>query len=225
MLEPLTQAPPIPREAPFIWVTLITPLLAGSNNCQWAAWFQANYSFEKPAPDLNEWKINHGRLLDSRVEELEAEGHKVYIEGENQFTIRGQDKRTKVTGKADIVAVMDGSITVEDCKTGKKRDSDLMQVLTYMLLLPAPGGAPHCKGKKLEGRLVYSTEVIDIPSSMLDGDFKSSFKEITRVVSASEPARKVPSLRECRFCKVPSAYCSERVETKPDEELEDHDLF
>jgi CRISPR/Cas system-associated exonuclease Cas4 (RecB family) len=220
-LPPATQ-----REAPYIWVTWLTSLLAGSSYCQWAAWFQANYTFEKPESDFSEWRIRHGRLLNRRVQALESEGYEVYIEDENKFTITGQDKTTKVAGKADIVAIKDDRIIVEDCKTGQKRDADLMQILAYMLLLPAPGGAPHCRGKKLEGRLVYGEEIIDVPFLMLDEEFQIAFREIVRAVSRSEPARKVPSKKECQYCKISNDYCLERIEDQaPNNEDLEHDLF
>jgi len=227
MLEQHSEPSPFltQREAPYVWVTWLTPLLAGSSNCQWAAWFQANYSFEKPLSDFSDWRVKHGRLVSRRVKELEAEGYKVYVEGENKFTITGKDDIVRVAGQADIVALKEDLIIVEDCKTGKKRDSDVMQVLSYMLLLSAPGGASHCKGKKLEGRLIYGEEIMDIPHAMMDQEFKESFRDMVGLISSSEPARKVPSVRECRFCKISSTYCPERVDTTGETELEDHDLF
>lgn len=156
---------------------------------------------------------------------MEEQGYDVYIEDENQFTVIGRDGVSKVSGKADIVAIKRNQIIVEDCKTGQKRDADVMQVLAYMLLLPAPGGVPHCKGKKLEGRLIYGEEIIDIPSELLDQDFKESFREIVHLVSASTQARKVPSFKECQFCKISSAYCPERIEVQEQDDQEEHDLF
>ncbi len=220
-----TPFPPKKKEAPYIWVTWLTPLLAGSSFCQWAAWFQSNYTFEKPQPDLSDWTVKHGRLLNKRVQKLEDEGYKVYIEDENKFTLTGQDGFTKVAGKADIVAIKGNQIIVEDCKTGQKRNSDVMQVLVYMLLLSAPGGVSHCKGKKLDGRLIYGEEIIDIPSETLDQVFKDSFRETVHLVSASIAPRKVPSFKECQYCKISSQYCPERILFQEQSNQEEHDLF
>lgn len=213
------------RNTPYIWVTWLSSLMTGESNCMWATWFQANYKFDKSSGDLNNWKIKHTRLLNKRIGKLEAEGFKVYVEDENKFTITGKNGITKVAGKADIVAIKGKQIIVEDCKTGKKKNSDLTQVLIYMMLLPAPGGAPHCRGKKLEGRLVYSDESMDIPSSMIDQDFKGSFRELVYTVSNRQPARKVPSPRECKFCKIPKDICTERAKAQPTNVYEQHDLF
>lgn len=220
--------PAVKRDSPYIWVTWLTPLLAGSSYCQWAAWFQANFKFEKQDSDMSEWRIKHGRLLNRRVQTLEAEGYTVYIEDENKFAIQSRDKSVKVAGKADIVAIKGDYVVVEDCKTGKKKDADLMQVLSYMMLLPLSGGPPHCRKRVFQGRLVYGEEIIDIPSSMVDEDFKASFRETVGFVGAAQPARRVPSESECRYCKVSKAYCAERIElvaTDDDNEDEEHDLF
>ncbi len=223
-----TIAPPVLKDAPYIWVTWLAPLLAGNKHCQWATWFQANYKFQKE-PDsgfLEGWAANHEALLQDRADYLESKGYKVFLEEENLFKIKGSDKRTIISGKADIVAVKGDEIIVEDCKTGKKKDSDPAQVLLYMLLLPAPGGPKHCYKKQLSGRLVYQDELIDIPSDLLDNEFKDNFRNLVCRVSSKEPARKAPSLRECRYCKISNSYCNERkdIESTSDDK-EEHNLF
>ena len=211
------------KDIPYIWVTWLTPLLAGASFCQWSAWFQANYKFEKPDADFNEWSVKHGRLLNNRIRALEAEGYKVYVEDENKFTIVGHQGKTKVGGKADIVAIKNGHVIVEDCKTGRKKDSDVMQVLAYMLLLPRGGGPLHCRGKQIEGRLVYGEELIDISAEMLTEDFKKSFRELVHTASVSTEARKVPSERECKYCKISNIYCPEKLEKQNFNEPEEYD--
>lgn len=225
----LTQSnPPIPKKAPYIWVTWLPALIDGANHCEWAAWFQANYKFDK-ARDENffaDWNMKHNSLLRERSEQLEAEGYDVYIEDANYFQILGSDKRTIIAGKPDIVAVKGDEVVVEDCKTGKQRSYDHIQVLLYMLLLPAPGGPEYCSKKKIEGRLVYNGEIIDVPSDLLTGEFKKAFKDIAHMASCKEPSRKVPSVRECRFCSISSEYCSDRMESRPTPNTEEeHDLF
>ena len=215
----------IKKTEPYIWTTWLSPLLAGDTHCEWAAWFQSNYKFEKEQSYFNDWIVQHERLLDRRVQELESEGFTVYIEDENKFTITGRDKITKVAGKADIVAIKGNQAIVEDCKTGKRRNSDVMQVLIYMLLLPAPGGPKHCKGLNFDGRLVYNDCVMDIDSLMLDEAFKADFRRLVSAISNSEPGRKAPSLRECRYCKISSNYCPEKFEEEANEDFEEHDIF
>lgn len=227
MSSPSSASPAIRKDSTYIWVTWLTSLLAGSSSCQWAAWFQANHKFDKQESDMSEYRIKHGRLLDRRVEELKAEGYKVYVEDENSFKIVGQDNKTAtVAGKADIVAIKGEQVIVEDCKTGKKKDADLIQVLAYMMLLPLRGGPSHCRGKTLRGRLIYGEEIIDVPSSLLDQDFKDSFRKMVEISSGKQTARKSPSERECKYCKISRDYCPERVEPMEySEEEADHGLF
>ena len=224
-----TPNPPIKRDAPYIWATWLSPLLGGSHHCRWAVWFQANYKFDKSSDNENDflaqWKSKHEELLHSRADHLEAQGYTVYLEDENLFRIEGNDKKTIVSGKPDIVAIRGEEIIVEDCKTGRKQDSHPQQVLLYMLLLPLSGGASHCKGKKLSGRLVYLDEVIDIPANLITDDFKQSFKSLVHTVSAENPARIVPSTHECRYCKVPHVHCDKRKTSDEECDGEDHDLF
>lgn len=222
LLSPATE-----KDAPYIWVTWIAPLLDGSKQCQWAGWFQANYKFEKKTDQtfLEDWSVKHQRLLNRRVMQLEAEGYTVYVEDDNYFTILGQDKVTKIAGKADIVAIKGNQVIVEDCKTGKKRNYDPFQVLLYMLLLPLHGGPPHCRSKRMDGRLIYGEEIIDISHSLLTQEIKEAFRDLMKILISATPARKVPSWRECRYCKIQSGYCNERMDAERDAEEGQHDLF
>jgi len=222
-----TIAPPVLKNAPYIWVTWLAPLLTGSSHCQWAAWFQSNYKFVKETDDsfLANWTANHEALLQDRADYLEEQGYEVFLEGANSFQIKGSDGRTLISGKADIVAIKGDEVIVEDCKTGRKKDSDPAQVLLYMLLLPAPGGPVHCRKKKMSGRLVYQDEIFDIENDALDSEFKDNFRNLVHRISAKEPARKAPSLAECIFCKVSALYCAERQNTPNTSEDEEHDLF
>jgi PD-(D/E)XK nuclease superfamily len=222
-------SPPTPNTSPYIWVTWLAPLLSGSHHCQWSAWFKANFKFDKDSDDsfLADWNMKHNALLNQRAKHLEDQGYQVFVEDENYFQILSKDKKTVISGKADIVAIKGSEVIVEDCKTGRKRDFDPMQVLLYMILLPAPGGPDHCRKKDIEGRLIYGDEMIDVPSALLTKDFKDAFRQLVGVVSKAEPARKVPSQRECRFCKISSVYCPERIniQSQSGKDDEEHDIF
>jgi hypothetical protein len=73
--------------------------------------------------------------------------------------------------------------------------------------------------------LIYGDEIMDITSEMLDQDFKDSFREIVHQVSSCEAPRKVPSLRECQYCKINSEYCSQRIELQQVDDDTKHDIF
>ncbi len=202
------------RREPYLWVTWITKLLAGEQNCEWATWFKAHFSdFEKQArsTDLATWTAQHNAMTRKRADELRAEGYRVYVEDQNKFTFRGQ--AATLQGKPDIVAVStthdpgQEDVLVVDCKSGKKRDSDRLQVLIYMMVLPYTHEA--CKDKIVRGELEYSDDRIRIdvlPASVRE----LIISTIKRVAGADQLAR-VPSFSECRFCDLTSVDCSARV--------------
>lgn len=199
--------------------------MADEIQCHWAIWFRTHYKYEKLSSsfDSAKWNANHQALLRSRVFDLEAKGHTVYLEGENWFEITGKSFPIKVSGKPDIVAISNNQGFVEDCKTGRKKNSDFYQVLIYLLMLPFTH--PVCRGLNMVGRLIYPTEVIEIETDQVNEAFKVQFREAIALLSSVTPIRKVPSYQECRYCDISAQYCSERVDVKPDQYLENHNLF
>lgn len=154
---------------------------------------------------------------------LEAEGYATFVEGENWFEVPGRQHPIKVSGKPDLVAIRGDDAWVEDCKTGKPKDADLYQMLLYMLLVPL--GVKQCQGRQLEGRLVYSDRMIDVPTNQVSTEFKAQLREAIALLSSEAPARKIPSYQECRFCDIPAWCCSERIDNPPEQNLDNHDLF
>lgn len=214
-----------PKSFPSIWVTWLARLMANEIQCHWAIWFRTHYKYEKrsSAFDSAKWNANHQALLRSRVSGLEIEGYTVSLEGENWFEVAGRSFPVKVSGKPDVVAIADQQGFVEDCKTGRKKNSDLYQVLIYLLLLPV--SQPRCRGLRLAGRLVYPTEVIEIQPDQVDEEFKAHFREAIAVLSSGIPARKVASFQECRFCDISCQYCPERIDSQPEQTQSEHELF
>lgn len=211
------------RSNPFIWISWLSKLMAGEKQCQWACWFRSHYRWDKlpSGCDLAKWTAEHAQLLRSRRTALEAQGFTVYTEEQNSFTLMGKTG-IEVSGKPDIVAIRGQETYVEDCKTGTPRHSDHFQVLVYMLSLPSVDGP--CKGRRIEGRIVYSNTVADVPSSKIDGHLKELFRKTVSTIGGQEPARKVPSWGECRYCDISKADCPERIEIGR-RITDDHDLF
>lgn len=213
------------KHPPSIWVSWLSKLMTNETQCQWSTWFRTHHKYEKLNRnfDAAKWSASHSALLNRRASELEATGYTVYIEGENWFEVTGRSYPVKVSGKPDLLAFKDNQAFVEDCKTGRKKNSDLYQVLLYMLLLPV--SLQRCREFRLEGRLVYPDGVMDIHSSQVTESFKEQLQAAIVLLSNSRPARKVPSFQECRYCDISSKYCTERVESSSSETLADHDLF
>jgi hypothetical protein len=202
------------RPHPFIWVTWLSKLMAGEKQCEWACWFRSHYQWDKlpSGADLARWTADHAALLRARRLQLEADGFVVYAEEQNSFTLTGKTG-IEVSGKPDIVAIRGSEAYVEDCKTGTPRHSDHLQVLVYMLSLPHVEGP--CKGRRLEGRIVYKNMVVDVPSSKIDNGLKELFRKTVLTIGGQEPAKRVPSWSECRFCDISKADCPERIEIRP----------
>jgi len=213
------------RSDPYIWVTWLTRLLAGESQCEWSAWFRAHHRDYDKVPsdfDLATWTMDHSELVAARREQLKQDGYQVYVEDENAFRRVGKTGIV-VSGKPDILALRDGEGVIEDCKTGRPRASDPLQVLVYLLLLPIRN--PRCEGVRLAGRVVYKTGSVDVPSSALDEKFRERFVELVRRVGGDSPLAKAPSWSECRWCDIAASVCLCRVTQPPESAEAETDLF
>jgi len=112
---------------------------------------------------------------------------------------------------------------IEDCKTGRPRTSDQLQVLVYMLLLPIRN--PRCENITLSGRVVYKTNSVDIPASGLDDTFQGRFVEMVHKVGGDKPLPKLPAWTECRWCDIGPSDCLYRVSEPPESAEAKTDLF
>ena len=147
------------------------------------------------------------------VTSLEAAGHTVSTERENQFKPQG-DSGALVSGQADLVTVApEGQAMVYDVKTGSQRDSDVAQVMIYMYALPLVTGSPW-EGKSLDGRLVYGDGMEKyIPAFAATADFRDGLHDLIRRIVSDKPARKVPNPAECNWCDLTDLDCPERMDS------------
>jgi len=200
-----------PRSNPYVWATWLTRQIAGEESCRWKLWFRANHTYDRIPTDfdLARWTADHTRLLHDRAGELRAQGYAVYLEGQNEFRLKGNNGAT-LSGKADIVAIGKDDAFVIDCKTGKERTSDKLQVLLYMLALPL--GPAHCRGRLLRGEVQYREAVVPIAASKVDDAFREMVKDAMNVAASAEPPARTPSPSECRFCDVTATDCPDRVD-------------
>jgi len=200
-----------PRSNPYVWATWLTKQMAGEESCRWKLWFRAHHTYDRlPSDfDLARWTAEHTQLLHARADELREQGYAVYLEGQNDFRLKGNNGAT-LSGKADIVAVKGDDAFVVDCKTGKERTSDKLQVLLYMLALPL--SAPHCRSRRLRGEVQYREAVVPIAASQVDDAFRDMVRSSMDVAASAEAPAKTPSPSECRFCDVTSSDCPDRID-------------
>lgn len=210
------------RDKVFIWISWLAKLIAGEIQCEFSCWFKAHFSFDKLPSDFNlvRWTIEHNQLIHKTRDELELQGYIVAIEDQNSFkvTIEG----ALVSAKPDIVAVkkydLAASISDEklviDCKTGRPKNSDQVQVLLYMMFLPHDHKlltSEELQKLPWEGRVVYKKAAVPVPSVMLTKGLIAIAKDTIGKLSG-EKARKVPSERECKKCDISETDCPERLE-------------
>lgn len=193
---------------PYIWATWLAKLLGG-DRCLWAAWFKAHNKYEKyeeMASDLARWNREHTKLMAARQRELEEAGWTVTVESDNDFKLEGQT--AVVAGKPDIVATIPGQILVVDGKTGRERDSDIFQVLLYLMAIPK--SRPDLVGD-LTGEVYYkSGATVTLTPSELAAEMPR-IVEMIKTISGDTPPVKVPTREECRRCNIGLKDCPERV--------------
>lgn len=206
---------------PYIWVTWLTPFLAGERSCEWAPWFQSRHtdiaSPEQRSFDLRMWTAEHNAMVKARADELRAEGYRVYLEDQNDFKLVGST--AILSGKADIVALKlipeSGGIYIVlmvDCKTGKEKDQDVWQVLIYTYAVPKkhPVFVGEDRSKFLiKGEVHYKTKRVEVPC-INQQQADHLFKTIQRVAGQAPERR--PSHKECLGCKISREDCPDRIE-------------
>jgi RecB family exonuclease len=200
-----------PRSNPYVYVTWLTKQMSGEESCRWKLWFKAHNTYAK-APsdfDLARWTADHTQVLHARANELREQGYAVYLEGQNDFKLEGANGAT-LSGKADIVAVKGDDALVVDCKTGKERTSDKLQVLTYMLALPA--SVAHCRGRRIRGEVQYGDGAVAIAAAEVDDGFRAMVKDYMDLAAGEAAPAKAASPSECRFCDIAASDCPERVD-------------
>lgn len=198
------------RGKPYVWVTHITGLLAGTDRCYWRAWFKAHHKpydkLEDPNFDIDAWTADHDRLVGERARELRAQGFVVGVEEDNSFTLRGDV--ALLGAKPDLLIVRE-NIRVRDVKTGKERESDAWQVRVYQYGIARV--VPSMKGKRIDGEIEYRggrIVKVDPPTPPQIARLGETMKEVG---GDTEPPR-VPSRFECQRCDI--ANCPDRDKTE-----------
>lgn len=197
---------------PYVWVTWITKLLAGEDKCWFKAWFKAHYEYDKLEEDaenkakLAEWTRNHDAMVQRRADEVRKMGGPekhvtVRVEDENAFKLEGA--LAIVAGKPDLMVFSTGGITVEDAKSGKRRESDLWQIRLYLEALPRTVLAPPVMDPErhtLNGRVMYKEVFSDFVS--VEPEHREKIREALKIVAGPQPPKAEPGRFECSRCDI-----------------------
>ena len=200
------------RDGPYIWVTWLTKLLAGENSCEWGSWFRAQHegwSWSKVPNGFDQvtWQLAHTLGINENRRQWEAVGYTVFTENQNSFALRG--RMATLGGKPDLIARLGDWGTIIDVKTGKPSPSHGVQLMLYMYAVPR--AMRQYRGVSFDGRIAYQDHCVDIPAQAVDETFIKNVAGLMGRLSAADPARRVPSPRECRFCDISSLDCPERA--------------
>lgn len=202
------------RGLPSVFVTPLTGLCSGENQCLWAAWFRARFKYDKFADggfDSAAWASDHDALVAKRVKEFELDGAKVRVESENWIRVPGET--VILLGKPDIVAERGGQFTIADGKTGDVRKKDWHQALLYTYMLPK---AWKNAALRVTAEVFYKTgQRIEVSPNEFTPELKvKAFGFLRKLGTNVEPVR-TPSIPECRFCDI--LQCPDRM--KDDQDL------
>ena len=155
--------------------------------------------------------LNHTSLLNEKKNQWEARGHDVYVEGQKSFRLRGQS--ATLAGRPDLIVDRNNEALIIDVKAGLEQPSHVVQIMIYMYALPR--ALPQYQHAKLAGEVVYPSRTARVPMGSLHTQFKKDLGALIRRIAADEPAARVPSEHECRFCDISALDCPERIDPDP----------
>ncbi len=159
--------------------------------------------------------LDHTALLNERIANWTVGGYGVDTEAQNRFELHG--RTATLAGRPDIIAHRPGKAVIVDAKTGHDSPSHAVQVMIYLYAIPR--ALQGYRGAKLRGQVTYRDHTIRISADAVDDQFIQNLGALIRRISGEEPARRVPSRQECRFCDISAADCPERVDVdlRPEE--------
>ena len=203
------------REHPYIWATWLPRLLTGENSCEWAVWFKAHHRDWTRQPsdfDQAQWLLDHTALVNERIGNWEVGGFEVDVERQNSFVLRG--KSATLAGRPDIIAYRDDQAVIVDAKTGHDSPSHIAQVMIYLYAVPK--SLEQYRNAKLRGQVTYRDHTVRVEADDVNEKFVQNLGSLIRRIASDKPARRVPSLQECRFCGITANDCPVRVDMSPE---------
>jgi hypothetical protein len=190
---------------PYVWVTWITPYLAGIDRCAWKPWAKARYRYDKTSSDFDfaAWTKQHDAMVQRRKVSLEGDGYVTRVE--TPFQLEGA--RATLSGKTDLVGLKGNVGRVIDAKTGRATDKDHWQVLVYLFALPLTWLKDHV----LTGEVEYESGLVPV-LSVSTRERDARIAEVMKMVGGDVEPERTPSESECRYCDI--AACPDRAATK-----------
>ena len=86
------------------------------------------------------------------------------------------------------------------------------RTLNLRFVLGLQSGHPRWSGVRMDGKVLYAnSRAVNLSADDLTPEFRHSLAVVMRQVVAPDPARLVPSARECGWCVVSSDDCNGRI--------------
>ena len=108
------------------------------------------------------------------------------------------------------MAQRDDDVVVVDVKTGRESASHVVHVMIYLYAMPR--AHEQYRDRKIRGQVTHEGHTVHIPPESVNERFIRSLATLTRRLADKNPAKRVPSAQECRFCDITAADCPQRVE-------------
>jgi hypothetical protein len=118
-----------------------------------------------------------------------------------------------LAGKVDVLTVTDEVVTVFECKTGRRRRRDEIQLLLYMYAVSRDASY---LGHRIRGVLVYCDRQLHVES--VPHGFGANVEYYMRLVAGAPEPTRVPG-EDCAWCPIPARDCPDRVEARSEELL------
>ena len=205
------------KKIPTTRVSDVAWLMADEGACPHSVWFISRHGRSGRVMENGSGYIdgNPGRtsLVRETAARLEELGDDVFLAIRNGFEATGSWSGARITGRPDIIARhVDGRVTVYDFRPGDPSAADEMQVRLAMYLLPRSNHGLW-RGTRPDGCVVYTdgTER-HFRADEIDEEFVEKVAVVMRQIVSDEPARYMPSARECGRCVLTADDCSERIE-------------
>ena len=177
-----------------ISVSVLSKVMVGQETCLFKIWHRMRHKEkdETVSKKLALWIANHTKM----VTDLSIGLKEGRLSREKWLAI--EILKGTLLGKPDLIHVKDNSVTVYECKSGKRNEADCIQLLVYLYILDKlkPYG-----DKMLTGLLCYDTITIKYSVEDVPKNFGSQIEYyFDLLLNEEQPPRCVGD--SCRLCLI-----------------------
>lgn len=190
---------PASRKEIIVAPSHIAKHLIGESQCLLQYYLQAHYQLASNKNYIS-YKMRHQSFLKQRKQFWIAEGYSVSCEKQNLMSFLTK-KGAKFIGNPDLYVKEINHF--EELKTGKPKESDIVQLMLYMAAAPYIHGLSEIPS----GQVRYSDGSFkDVLPEEITQEFKDQVTQLIGVLVADQIPEPEPSQRDCRFCTF-NNYC------------------